>query len=161
MMKAIGIAAASLLGFAASLGLVYSLKTFIDQRYEPIDGMVYTFIVGKVEGNDDLLASVLSEDAQGIIKPGRHAFPGAAEEMGERYEIVRYPHLYKKGIMIYEIAFYRPPTGQLDFYNVMVLKKAGGWRIAKNSSFDEQWMLDEIAKEKGKIIHRYREEESK
>lgn len=157
MIKLIGMAAAAILGGAAALGLTVGINQLIEQRYEPIDGLVYSFIVGKVEGNDDLLASILSDDAEDIIKPGRHAYPGDAEKMGERYEIKRYPHLYRDGVMIYEITFYRPSAQEKDHYNVLILRSGGVWQVAKNSTADEMVIQNEIAENEGKVIHNYQE----
>lgn len=124
-----------------------------NRNIEAVDGLIYTYIVGKVEGNDDLLASILTEEAQGIIKPGRHAFPGAAEDMGERYGIIRYDHDYGEGVLYYRVEFHRPYTGQNDFFNVVVLNTPIGWKIAKNSSIDEYIMKEIVAGQKGEVVH--------
>lgn len=125
------------------------------KEIDAVDGLVYTFIVGKVEGNDDLLASILTKKAQGIIVPGRHAFPGAADEMGDRYSIVRYERQYENNILLYRVEFYRPYTDKVDFYNVVVVNKGEGWKIAKNSSIDNQVMAQMIAEEEAVVVHEW------
>lgn len=110
------------------------------KQIEAVDGMVYSFIVGKVEGNDDLLGQVLASNARGILQPGRHAYPGAAEEMGDRYEIKRYHHNYHQGLLVYRTKFFRPSTGKMDHYNVIVQNGENGWRVANNGSGHDSFM---------------------
>lgn len=157
MKKRLGVGLASLMGLVAAVLLFSALFFFSQSRYEPIDEKVEIFIEGKVEGNDDLLASVLSEKAEGIIKPGRHAYPGDFQKMGERYQVTRFSHLYKEGVMIYRVVFYRPSTGKLDRYNVLVLNKKEGWEIVKNSDVDEAWLVNELEGLPGEVVHRYEE----
>ena len=126
-----------------------------ESRKEEVDGMVYTFMVAKVEGNDDLLADLLLEEAQGILKPGRHAFPGAAEEMGQRYEIIRYENEYENGAMFYELKFFRPSTNFINRYDVMVINTPDGWRIAEIGSIDKEIMQAGKKDEEGRVIHEY------
>lgn len=137
-------------------GMVYKFVNETAEKRE-LDGMVYSFIVGKVEGNDDLLADLLTEKAQGIIVPGRHAYPGAAKEMGERYEIVRYDARFAEGVVLYDVKFYRPSTERTDVYTVVVVNTDKGWRIAKNSSADNAVIQLEMKTQKGVTVHEYSE----
>ena len=146
-----GLILAGILYFLSACGISSEQR----QTMEEVDGMVYTFIVAKVEGNDDLLDQELTEDAKGILEAGRHPFPGAAEKMGNRYEIIRFDDMYKEGALVYEVTFYRPSTNQLNRYNVLVINGNEGWRIASNSSVDEIVMQEMIAKEKGTVVHAY------
>ena len=127
----------------------------VERDMQKIDGLVYTFIVGKVEGNDDLLATILTDEAQGILKPGRHAYPGDMEKVGDQYEIMRWDGRHHEGAMIYEVKFLRPSTGKVDLYNVLVLKTEDGWKIAKNSSVDNL-LIETIKRESdGLLIHEF------
>lgn len=128
-----------------------------NKTLKAIDGMVYSFIVGKVEGNDDLLAAVLTEEAKGILQEGRHAYPGAAEVMAERYEITRWTNEYENGAVYYKVRFFRPSTGKTNIYNVLVIQTEEGWRIADNSSTDSVVMALGMKEEKGKVIHKWAE----
>lgn len=128
---------------------------------EAVDGMIYSFIVAKVEGNDDLLDQLLTKQAKGILEAGRHPYPGAAEKMGQRYEIIRYDGLYKDGGLVYEVLFYRPSTATLSKYNVLVINTPAGWRITSNSSVDEMIMEEMIANEKGTVVHAYESGDAK
>lgn len=126
-----------------------------NQDIETVDGMIYTFIVGKVEGNDDLLASVLADQAQGILVDGRHAYPGDAEIMGGQYEIVRYSNEYENGTLYYQVRFFRPSTGKISTYNVIVVNTDKGWRIAENGSADELLMAIGMKEEEGEVVHEW------
>lgn len=154
-MKRIG---AVLILFAA-LAVLSACNTSTKENpdIQRVDGMVYSFIVGKVEGNDDLLASVLTKNAQGIIQKGRHAYPGDAEIMGEQYEIVRYSNEYENGALFYDVKFFRPSTGKISHYNVMVVNTPGGWLVAENSSVDEALMTVAKKDEEGKVVHAWKE----
>lgn len=141
------------LSFAIALPLKDQMEKSRD--IEAVDGLVYTFIIGKVEGNDDLLASILTKNAQGILESGRHAFPGSAELMGEQYTIVRYENQYENGTLMYRVEFLRPYTLKTDYYNVVVINEDTGWKIAKNSSADEYIMVQLINQEKGIMVHEW------
>lgn len=129
------------------------------KELQEIDGLVYTFIVGKVEANDDLLSEVLVDDAEGILKAGRHEFPGAADKMGERYSIKRYSKSYKEGYLFYEIEFYRPHTNRVGSYNVLVVNTEDGWLIADNSSLDRSVLESGTIGDEGTLVHEYKRQE--
>lgn len=137
--------------------LIFFANHWEEKELQSLDGMAYTFIVGKVEGNDDLLDGLLLEKAKGILKEGRHAFPGAAEEMGERYKIVRYDSEFQSGFVYYEIAFYRPSTNQTDYYNVVMMNTEKGWRIAENTSSNNYHFQLLKEKNSGTVVHKWGE----
>lgn len=144
------------------MALLFCLMAFLSgcepgeqKEMEKLDGLVYTFIVGKVEANDDLLAQVLVDDAEGIIKAGRHDFPGAADKMDDRYGIKRYGNSYNEGYVFYEIEFYRPHTQKISAYNVMVVNTEDGWLISKNSSLDRMILESGTIGDNGTVVHKY------
>lgn len=124
-----------------------------EKDLEMMDGMIYQYIVAKVEGNDDVLADLLAPDAQAILEPGRHAFPGDAERMGERYKIIRYDDHYAEGGVLYETWFYRPSTDRINKYNIVVENTDEGWVISDISSIDEEIMQQVIGAEEGTVVH--------
>lgn len=144
----------ALVTLVALLGLA-GCENEKDRLLEAVDGMVYLYITAKVEGNDDVLNDVLVEDAKGILKPGRHAYPGDAEKMGERYYIKRFDHLLEEGEILYYVKFYRPSTGKLDYYNVKAVHTDEGWRISRNRSVDAAVMKEAIGENEGTIVHEY------
>lgn len=99
------------------------------------DAVALTYVQGAVEGDDDLLRTVLSpEDSHyRILKDGRHFAPGAFEEIGERYAIYRYnKDVNEKGELYYKVTYYR---SNHDKYFSEFL------RMEKE---DEKWKIHEI-----------------
>lgn len=151
-----------ILGVILLTGCGQYLSNKDKQEIRAIDGMVYTFIVGKVEGNDDLLKEVLAPDAQEILKPGRHAYPDNAIEMGDRFMIKRYQDDFHEGMMVYEVRFYRPNTGKDSYYIIPVVNTDEGWRIGSNTSYPSEYLkmikLDKNGEPvEGIEVHEYKE----
>lgn len=152
----------SVLGVMLLAGCGDTLTKQEQNEIQQIDGMIYTYIVGKVEGNDDLLAEVLTPDAQGILVEGRHPYPGNAKEMGERYSITRYEHQFHEGVMTYEVKFYRPNTGKTSYYILPVINTENGWLIASNTSYPVEYLdtvkfAGEADGAEGIEVHAYKE----
>lgn len=140
---------------AAAVGLPAAIHYQKKHDIQAVDGLVYTFIVGKVEANHDLLADTMTEEAGKNLKPGTHKFPGAAEEMGERYSIERYDNEYKNGILMYRVEFYRPYTDAEDFYNIVVVNRGSGWEIGSNVSIKRHVMEELIQGNKAETVHEW------
>lgn len=99
---------------------------------EAADAVALTYVQGSVEGDDDLLRTVLSpEDAHySILKTGRHFAPGTFEQIGERYAIYRYSEEPNTdGELYYKVSYYML-NHQKYFPKFLRMKKEDGeWKI--------------------------------
>lgn len=99
------------------------------------DAQALAYIQASVEGDDDLLKTLLQPDQSRyeILKEGRHNSPGAFERMGEKYSIYRYSkEPNEKGELYYKVSYYR--ENHQKYFSDLI----------RMSKMNDQWMIQEI-----------------
>lgn len=104
------------------------------------DSQALVYIQASVEGDDDLLKTLLQPDQSRykILKDGRHNSPGAFERIGKKYSIYRYSKEPNEvGELYYKVSYYRE-NHQKYFSDLLKMSKEDGqWKIRE---IDEEEM---------------------
>lgn len=129
------LAGISILAFLLVIGCSKAAEEAGPTDVQAADAVALTYVQGSVEGDDDLLRTVLSpEDSRyQILEDGRHFAPGTFEQIGDRYAIYRYNQQPdESGEIYYKVEFYM--LNQQKYFS----------KFLRMQKVEEAWKIREI-----------------
>ncbi|WP_046176724.1 hypothetical protein [Domibacillus indicus] len=142
------------------------------QDFEAADKVAYEYIASKVERDDDRMKKILTDqgiqyaESTSLLKDGEHLYPGKEDEMGDRYEIVRYDGIGEENTLYYRVKYELTDNNLSEStaeYIMIVKDNEGRWKVTKPVGISNEEKADifasEEGKEKGITVHEYRESE--
>lgn len=131
------LAGISILALLLVIGCSKAAEEAAPTDVEAADAVALTYVQGAVEGDDDLLRTVLSPEDSHYrnLQDGRHNIPNGFEQIGERYSIYRFnKEPDANGQLYYKVSF---QLIKLDKYFTEFLrmeKVDNAWKIREIDS---------------------------
>lgn len=137
------------------------------ENFEEADKVAYEYILAKIERDDDRMKELLTTEGieyatnASLLKEGEHLYPGKAEELEDKYEIVRY-QFDDENVLYYKVKYDAQNNSlstSVTEYIELVNDEKNGWKLTKPVGISNDLKADlfptEEIQEAGTVVHQY------